>query len=186
MDNKLEVFGITGTNGSGKGTVVEFLKQKGFKHYSASELILEEIVKLGLPQNRDSMIMVGNKLRSEFGAGYIAEELIKRAKNDGEKAIIESIRTVGEIDNLKKAGGILLAVDANQKIRFERAIKRGSVKDNITWEQFVEQENIESESNDPNKQNLIACRNLADYVINNDGTLTDLENQVNNFIKKYD
>ena len=46
MDNKLEVFGITGTNGSGKGTVVEFLKQKGFKHYSASELILEEIVKL--------------------------------------------------------------------------------------------------------------------------------------------
>jgi dephospho-CoA kinase len=186
MNNKLEVFGITGTNGAGKGTVVEFLKQKGFKHYSASELILEEIVKLGLPQNRDSMIMVGNKLRSEFGAGYIAEELIKRAKNDGEKAIIESIRTVGEIDNLKKAGGILLAVDANQKIRFERAIKRGSVKDNITWEQFVEQENIESESTDPNKQNLIACRNLADYVINNDETLTDLENQVNNFIKKYE
>lgn len=180
------IVGITGMNGSGKGTVVDFLKQKGFKHYSASDFILEEIIKLGLPQNRDSMILVGNKLRSEFGPGYIAEELIKRAKNDGGKAIIESIRTVGEVEILKNSGGKLLAVDADQKIRFDRAVKRGSVKDNITWEQFVEQENLESESTDPNKQNLIACRNLADDVVNNDGTLIDLENQVNDFIKKYE
>jgi dephospho-CoA kinase len=79
-----------------------------------------------------------------------------------------------------------MAVDADQKIRFERIKKRGSEKDNVTWEEFVNQEKIESESTDPNKQNLIACRNVADYVINNNGSIGQLESQVNIFLKKYE
>lgn len=181
-----KIVGITGMNGAGKGAVVEILKQKGYKHYSASGYLLEEVIKLNMPQNRDSLIWMGNNLREQYGPGYVAEELFKRAKEDGSKAIIESIRTLGEVLVLKKAGGILLAVDADQKIRFERVVKRGGIKDEVTWEEFVEQENGELKSIDTNKQNLLACRNAAVEVVNNNGTLKDLEIQINDFLKKYE
>lgn len=58
------IFGITGTNGAGKGTVVEYLKTKGFEHLWVTGLITEEIVKRGMPVNRDSMRIVANDLRS--------------------------------------------------------------------------------------------------------------------------
>lgn len=182
----MNIVGITGTNGAGKGTVVEILIQQGFKHYSASGLLMEKVIEQNLPQNRDSLIQMGNQLREKYGAGYIAEELIRTAQLSGEKAIIESLRTVGEVEKLKAVGGILLAVDADQKLRFERISKRGGIKDNVTWEEFVKQEEGESKSDDPNKQNLIACRNMADFTINNNGTLEDLEIEINNFLKKYE
>src|SRR3990167_3280720 len=93
-----KIVGITGMSGAGKGAVVEILKQRGFKHYSASGYLLEEIIKLNMPQNRDSLIFMGNKLREQFGPGYVAEELIKKAKNGDGMAIVESIRTPGEVE----------------------------------------------------------------------------------------
>ena len=40
------IIGITGTDGSGKGTVVDYLvEQKGFKHYSARAIFEEEIAR---------------------------------------------------------------------------------------------------------------------------------------------
>ena len=34
MERQKIIIGITGTLGAGKGTVVEYLKKKSFKHYS--------------------------------------------------------------------------------------------------------------------------------------------------------
>lgn len=39
------IIGITGTNGAGKGTVVEYLAKKEWNHFSAGEFITEEIEK---------------------------------------------------------------------------------------------------------------------------------------------
>lgn len=179
MDTRRVVLGITGTNGAGKGTVVEYLvNKKNFSHFSASGLITEEIIRLNMPVNRDNMILVGNMLREKNGAGYIAEELIRRASKNEGNSIIESIRTIGEVDKLRERGGIILAVDADQRVRYERNLVRGGVKDKVTFEEFVEQEKREMESSDPNKQNLSACRKAADYVINNDGTVEELNNEI--------
>lgn len=179
MNEKQVMLGITGTNGAGKGTIVEFLvKVEGFKHFSASGLISEEIVKRGMSVDRDNMIVVANELRAKYGPGYIAEELLRRAGESREDRIIESIRTLGEVEKLRKEGGILLAVDADQKIRYERITKRGSNKDRVSFEEFVEQEKKEMESEDPNKQNLSACIKVADYVIQNNGTIEELNREI--------
>ncbi len=178
------IIGITGTNGAGKGTIVEYLKkQKNFEHFSASGLITEEIVKRNMPVNRDSMIVVANDLRARYGSGYIVEELLRRAGGSKENTIVESIRTVGEVNKLKKVGGILLAVDADQRTRYERISTRGSEKDNVSFEEFAVQEKKESESDDPNKQNLNACRQLADFVVKNDGKIEELEKQIEKILK---
>ncbi len=181
---KKEMIGITGMSGAGKGTVVEMLTKIGFKHFSASELLLEKVIGKNLPQNRDSLIAMGNELRGKYGPGYVVEELIRRGQSTTGGVVIESVRTIGEVETLKRAGGVLLAVDASQKTRYERVVKRGGIKDQVSWEEFVEQEDRESRSEDPNRQNLIACRNRADFVICNDGTIGELEAQVNSFLKK--
>ena len=179
------IVGITGTNGAGKGTVVDYLiKEKDFKHFSASGLITQEIIKRNLPVNRDNMIIVGNDLRAKNGAGYIAEELIRRASSNNSNSIIDSIRTLGEVDKLRERGGMLLAVDADQKLRYKRIVLRGEEKDKVSFEQFVAQEKKEMESDDPNKQNLQACKKVADYLIENNGTLEELNKEIEKLLVK--
>jgi len=185
MKEKKLIIGITGTNGAGKGTVVDYLvNKKIFLHFSASGLITQEIIKRNLPVNRDNMIIVGNDLRAKNGAGYIAEELIRRASSNNSNSIIESIRTLGEVDKLRERGGMLLAVDADQKLRYKRIVLRGEEKDKVSFEQFVAQEKKEMESDDPNKQNLQACKKVADYLIENNGTLEELNKEIEKLLVK--
>lgn len=170
--------GITGTLGSGKGTVVEFLKGKGFRHFKMSDFIIEEIKKRGLPINRDTMVQIGNELREKHGSGFIADELYKRALANGTNAIIESLRAIGEVETLKAKGSFyLFAVDADPKIRYERIKERRSEKDNISFKKFLEDEKREMNSPDPNKQNIAACMKLADYTFLNNGSKEDLRAQ---------
>ena len=35
------IIGITGTLGAGKGTVVDFLKEKGFRHFSVRDYLIK-------------------------------------------------------------------------------------------------------------------------------------------------
>lgn len=164
------IIGITGTLGAGKTTLVEFLKEKGFTHYSVRDFLKEEIKKRKLPMNRDSMVKVANDLRTKNSPSYIIEKLYEKAVLNSGPSIIESIRTLGEVACLrKKEGFILVAIDADRKIRFERINKRKSETDNITFIQFVEDEEREMTSDDPNKQNISACMKEADItIINNE------------------
>ena len=116
------VIGITGTLGAGKGTLVEYLiREKNFQHYSVRQYLIEEIVRQGLEVNRDNMVIVANKMRSENSPSFIIEELYKEAHAIGKNSVIESIRTPGEVEYLKKQGDfLLLAVDADPVKRFER------------------------------------------------------------------
>lgn len=183
------VIGITGLNGAGKGTVVEYLvKDKGFWHYSASGLITEEIERRGGLVDRDAMIRMGNELRVKYGAGYLAEELLRRAIEKGGRAIIESIRTVGEVESLRKMSGdfVLLAVEVDQEIRYKRIRERGSAKDNVSFDEFKTQEEKESFSEDKNKQNLVIVGKMADFRINNDGDRDELKEKINYFLEEID
>ncbi|MCF7872358.1 AAA family ATPase [Candidatus Woesearchaeota archaeon] len=173
------IIGITGTNGAGKGTIVEYLKTKGFKHYSVRDAIGEEIAKRGLELNRDTLIEVSNDMRSKHGPSYFVEYLFEKAKKEGSKCIIESIRTPGEIDALRKKGKfVLFAVDANKNERYRRILLRGEKTDNVTFKDFVEKEKLEMQSNDPNKQNIKTCMDQADYKFRNDSTKEDLFKKV--------
>jgi len=170
------IIGITGTIGAGKGTIVEYLvTKKDFMHFSAREFLVEEIKKRGLEINRDNMVLVANNLREKNSPSFVADELFKRALESGQNCVIESLRTPGEIESLKQKGNFsLLAVDADPKIRYERIIGRSSVTDNISFEKFLADEAKEMDSTDPNKQNLRKCIEMADFKIDNNGTMEDL------------
>ena len=172
----MKIIGLTGPAAAGKWTVVDYLVKKcGFKHYSVSGYLTEKIKEAGLEVNRDSMRDMANHLRSEYGSSYIVEQLFAQAQENGQNAIIESIRALWEVEKLKEnTDFILLSIDADQRTRYERALLRKSEKDQISWEQFLEQERLEAENSDPSKQNIIACQKLADIQLNNNWTEEEL------------
>jgi dephospho-CoA kinase len=180
------IIGITGTLGSGKGTVVDYLvKEEGFVHYSVREFLLEEMKRLGMPENRDSMTTLANRLRAAYGPAYITDQLYEQASENMEDCVIESIRTPGEIKSLRrKQDFYLFAVDADPAKRYERIKKRGSETDMVSYEQFLANEKREMDSDDPNKQNLSKCIEMADYSIKNNGSIERLLNKVKRVMKE--
>jgi dephospho-CoA kinase len=180
------IIGITGTLGAGKGTIVDYLKDKhGFLHFSVREYLLGEIRKRGLPENRDSMYNLANELRALHGPSYITDLLFEKALLAGKDSVIESIRTPGEIESLKKKSSFyLLAVTADPGIRFRRIKLRKSETDDISFETFLENEKREMSTSDPNMQNLARCISLADHVLQNNGTKEMLIRRVDSILGK--
>jgi len=152
---------------------------KGRLHFSVRAFISEEIVRRGMPVNRDSMVLVANDLRRNNSPSYITDCLYEQALAAGKNSVIESIRTPGEIYSLRKKGRfILLSVDADPQIRYERIRQRQSETDQINFKTFLENEKREMTSADPNAQNLSKCIELADYRLWNNGTIEQLNRDV--------
>ncbi len=178
------IIGITGTLSAGKGTIVDYLKGKGFRHFSARGFLTEELKQRGLPATRDNLVALGNELRAQNSPSYIAEKLYEEAAKTGENCIIESIRTVGEINALRNKGQFyLFAVDADPLSRYERAMLRNSATDRISSVQFFADEGREMRSANPNKQNLSACIKEADYRFENNGTIEELNKKISSALE---
>ena len=184
----MNIIGITGTLGAGKGTVVDYLiEHYGYKHYSVRGYLIEEAKRRGMELNRDTFVVVANDLRAKHTPSYITDQLYLQAAENGTNAIIESVRTPGEVESLRKQENfILFAVDADPKIRYERVVVRGSETDHISYETFLENEAREMSSADPNHQNIGRCMQMADYVFNNDGDFENLYQQVERVLNKLD
>jgi len=180
------IIGITGTIGAGKGTIVEYLINKmNFVHYSVRGYLIKEIKKRNMDVNRDSMVLVANDLRKKHNPAYIIENLYIEALQNGQNAIIESIRTPGEIELLRtKTNFYLLAIDADPILRYNRIFQRQSETDNISFETFTDNEIREMNSNDPTKQNLSVCIQKADFILYNNSTLEALYKQIDDVFNK--
>lgn len=177
------IIGITGTDGAGKGTVVTTLIARGFTHYSARAFIVAEIEKQGLPVDRNQMRLTANALRAERGDEYVVRQAYERAVTEQHsRVVIESLRAIAEARYLQQRGGILLAVDADQAVRYQRVQARRSASDKVTYEQFVAHEELEKNDPDPHGMQKARVMEMADYTIMNNGTVAELEQAVEAFL----
>ena len=175
----MKTIGLTGTNGSGKGAAAEYFIGKGYAFYSLSDVIREELKKDGLEPTRDNLIRKGNELRSIKGADFLAKQVMDKVES---KSVIDSIRNPEEIRFLKSNKNfILLAIDANVELRYERVKKRGRNESAATLQEFIEKEDEEKTSN-PTQQQLHTCFEMADFIVLNEGSLEDLNNKLEEFL----
>jgi len=178
------IIGITGTIGAGKGTVVEYLKSKGFSHYSSSGTLKKMLEERGLPQTRTYMSPLADELMASYPGGimYFSYE---RAQKDGAKDyVLEAIHRPSEADYVRSIGGVIWGVDADIKKRYERTVQRQEgEKDNVTYEQFLEHSRREDEGQGGRGNNIRAVISSADTVLTNDGSPEELYQQVEDALK---
>jgi len=172
------LIGLTGRNASGKSTIVNWFSKKGLETSSCSDSIRAWLAEQNIEPTRDALIEGGRELRRKGGAGILAEMLLEIL--DGKDAVVDSIRTPGEVEALRKRDDfILIEVRANTETRWGRLQSRARIGDPLDKETFLKQERAEAEAKDDAGQALNATAELADLVILNDGTekelLDDLE-----------
>ena len=178
-----KIIGITGTQGSGKDTAAEFLaRELDYQHFSLSDIVREETNKLGLEHTRDNWREVADSLRSQFGNGVLAIKMIEKIKNlDAKGFIITSFRHPDEVSVIKKSfkNFKLISIDANIDIRYQRIIKRGKVADQVSMDNFKEQEKKENVTSDVGMR-IQEVIGMSDVKIINDGDLDSLYNELKN------
>ncbi len=169
------IIGIAGTLGSGKGTVVEYLKKQGFVHYSVSGKLKAILAERGTPAIRANLSALADELLQSYEGG-ILEVMYNQAVADGvEECIIESIHRVTEADYLRSVGAVIIGVDADPRRRYERAVQRQEgEKDNVTYEQFLADMAREEEGRGSGTPHIRAVLAGADFMITNDGPLEEL------------
>ncbi|MCP4035766.1 MAG: AAA family ATPase [bacterium] len=171
------IVGVAGRNGAGKGEVIKLLEAQGFCALSLSDVIRDVLRARGLEESRERMIETGRELRAEGGPGVLGEQLLAAMK-DGVDYAVDSVRHPAEVEALRRGTGgqafVLLWVDADEAIRFERIKARGRSGDPETLPALRELEGRELGSADPAAQQLEAVRSLADRALDNDSGLDAL------------
>lgn len=178
------IIGLTGKNGSGKGEVAKFLKERGFEYHSLSDVVREEAKRRRLAVVRANLIKVGNDLRQKYGPGVLARKTIGQLEID-RHYVIDSIRHPEEVRTLKERDGfVLIEVSASPKVRFSRIKSRARENDPKTFKDFLHLEKIEAKSKVGSDQQLNGAIGLADYKIENSGTLPSLHEKVSKLMMK--
>ena len=176
------IIGLTGTNASGKTTIVDHLVSQNFEYHSLSDILREELSRLGNEPTRENLIRIGNELREKNGASILADKIKSRLSST--KVVIDSIRNLAEVLTLKKLNNFyLVAVDAPVEIRYQRAINRKRMENITTLDEFILMENREKSKNS-HHQNIDECMNQADFTINNHSSLDELKQSIDKIIKE--
>ena len=177
------IIGITGNPSAGKDTVADYLVvNKNFKKYGLSDFLREEMTKLGLPLDRENMNKYSIGVKLKHGNDYLCYGVLKKISGD---TAVPSVRSTSEVNTFRRELGdkfILLTINAPIEKRYEWAKVRQREGDSISFELFKEQE--DRERNNPNGVHEVdKVVEMADVVIENDGTKEDLYKKVDELIK---
>lgn len=171
------IIGFIGKLSAGKGTAAHYLKEKyGAEILMFSQILRDILDRLYLPQSRDNMQNLSQSLRGTFGQDVLAKVIAATAEKSASGVVaIDGIRRPKDMEFLKKSDNFhLVFIEAGQKLRYERAIKRvqNAGESQISFEQFQQNEAAEAES-------LIdEVRKEAKFTITNNGTRDELYQQI--------
>ena len=178
------LIGLTGRYASGKSTVVDWLVSMGFASESCSDSIRVYLKENGIEESRENLIEGGNELRRTGGPGILAEMLLERL--DGKNAVIDSIRTPGEVEALREREDfVLIEVRAGMEARWQRAKSRGRTGDISDKQTFFANEEKEAVAKDESGQALNATAEMADLIIINDGSIEDLYSDLEEMLERF-
>jgi len=181
------IIGITGTNGSGKDTVADILiKKLGWLHFSLSDELRDICRERNIESTRDNLIKFAREIRNERGLDYLSQRVLNKVSDN---FIVTSIRNPAEVEPFKKSDKfILIAVDAPIEVRYQRMISAGKGRsgykvgeENMSLEEFKNKEQIEMQGTGADQQLQILI-DMADTKIENNGTIEELENKVDELL----
>jgi dephospho-CoA kinase len=181
----MHIIGVVGLNGSGKDEVVKYLNKKhSIPLISVGDIVREIAAKEGLEPSRENLDGITQKYFNRYGEGYFVKLVIEKIHSSGWKNCgISGIRSPRDIDLVREAfkqDFILIHVYiSDPRVRYERIYQRGSRRDELTYAEFLQQDQV-SEQLFHISQSIAS----ADYSISNDSTLEDLQREVDRLVKE--
>lgn len=173
------IIGLVGTLASGKGTVVEYLKTKGYAHYSSSGVLKEILDAKGLPHTRENLANAAEELLSRYKGGVLELNLERAQQAGATNVVLEAIHRMSEADFIRSRGGKIWAIDADVEVRYHRVTARKEKgKDDVSFEQFKSDMEREENGNGGTTNNIREVIKTADVVIMNNGTKQDLDKEI--------
>jgi shikimate kinase len=187
----MKIIGLGGTNGSGKDYVGALLAHEyNFMFISVTDLLRAEATLRREPVEREVLRTISAEWRREFGLGVLVEkayqEYLKVAdKYDG--VVMASMRNPGEADTIHELGGVMVWLDADARVRYDRiqanaTTRNRAEEDNKTFEQFLAEEEAEMhvpEGGDVAQLDGQAVKDRSDVFIVNDGAdATNLQSAI--------
>ena len=180
----MAIIGFTGKRGCGKDTASNYLESRyGFRMLDFTRDVLAPIlVNQGRPVTRENLIEIAMDGRKKSHDGVWAEKLsviIKR--NSVKDFVISGIRFAKEVEVFRanfKEDFILAAIVCDDMNRYERVRKRGTKGEGeLSFEEFLKIEKKATE------KVIAGTMSIADFVLDNNGTVGDLKDEVDRLAK---
>jgi dephospho-CoA kinase len=144
-----EIIGVAGSNGAGKDKLADVrLERQHARKVSLSDILRTEATKQGLDHSRENLSSISTRWGRKFGAGALSLMTLKNfaeTRTDNETGIsIVSIRRPAEAVTIQEHGGIVLWIDADREIRYQRILEaqRDRIDDMVTYEEFSQHQMI--------------------------------------------
>lgn len=178
------IFGFTGLMASGKGAAASYFQTRyGATTFRFSTILRDILKRLSITENRESLARLSEVVRQAFGDDILAQAMAHdAATTTAPLVIVEGIRRIADLTYLRKLPNfVLVAIEADAHVRYERLIKRGenAGEQSKTWEEFQKDQALSTELT------IAEVLNLADEHINNNGTPQELETKLDDILKKY-
>ena len=166
---------------SGKEVGKKYLENKyNAKSFRFSTILRDVLKRLDVPASRDNLIALSTWARETFGQNLLAKAIAKDVSEaDDQIVVVDGIRRLPDIEYLAKVPGfILVSIEAGEKIRYERMVKRDENPGDAdkTFDDFLADQRKETELTIPE---VMAA---ATYKLDNDGSLEDLYRQIDKII----
>ena len=178
------ILGFTGEMASGKGTCATYLKEKyNAETFRFSTALFDVAHRMHLKDDRDTLQKISTFFRKEFGEDTLAKVMFQDAKGaQAELVVIDGVRRLEDVKYLRELPEFkLVFLSAPMRTRYERMVKRGEKADDSTktYPEFEADHQRESELE------ITKLEAFAQEVVDNSGTMPELQAALDAIIKKY-
>lgn len=176
-----KIYLITWPNGSGKGTVAEYIHNRyGAIIYRFSNPLYHILSELWVVTTRENLAILSKSLRTNFGEDILGRWVLDFIQKNTENLIVlEWIRRVETMQSFSQLIDTIVWIDADDDIRYSRISLRQE-KNGEYWlsrEEFDRQELLETE------KTLAPFKSIAHILIENNGTKEELYSKIDTFCK---
>ena len=177
------IIGLTGQLAAGKGAVAAYLEKKYHSQTFGFSAPLRDVTRrLYLEETRANLAGLSNILRAQFGSDLISRVITEDLKRSAaDIVVLDGIRRLPDIALTKDLPGfVLVRVDTDEQIRYQRLLGRGQNQDDQqkTFAQFQADHQAEADRQIPE---VMA---MAQYTLTNNGTMEQLYQQIDDLITK--
>lgn len=177
------IFGLISEMAGGKETVKKYIE----KNYQAkscrfSSIMRDILDRLYLEKSRDNIQKLSTALRQVYGEDILALSIKREVEDIKAKiVVVDGVRREADILYLKELKNFyLISIEANPKTRYERLKNRNENPgdDKKSYQDFLADHEKEADKQIPD------VMKKADYIIDNNGNLEALYNQIDKIIEK--